>query len=70
MNEAMENVCVKNDGTQEEVHQDGVSDDGMARLLLSWIDWVEVEVQGVPDLVEELRMLRGAVMVAALVGGP
>ncbi len=40
-------------------------------LLLTWLEWVEVEVRGFEDLVEGLRLLRGAVMVggsAAAVG--
>ena len=39
---------------------------GMTELLLTWIDWVEVEVRGFDHFVEELRRLRGAVMVAAV----
>ena len=35
--------------------------------LLSWFEWVEVELQGFEDLVEQLRLLRGAVMTAAAV---
>ena len=41
---------------------------GMVELLLTWLEWVEVEVQGFPDLVEELHRLRGTVMVAAVAG--
>ena len=46
-------------------------DRGLASLLLTWIDWVEVEVRGFDDgLVEGLHLLRGAVMsVAAAVAG-
>jgi hypothetical protein len=33
--------------------------------LLSILEWVELEDRGFPDLVEGLRPLRGAVMVAA-----
>ena len=45
-------------------------DRGLASLLLTWIQWAEVEVQGFEDLVERLRLLRGAVMsVAAAVAG-
>ena len=40
---------------------------GMTELLLTWIEWVEVEVRGIDHFVEELRRLRGAVMVAAVV---
>jgi len=39
-----------------------------AELLLSWFEWVEVEAQGFPDLLEGLCWLRGAVMKAAAVG--
>ncbi len=39
---------------------------GKAELLMSWLEWVEV--QGVDDLVEGLHRLRGAVMVATLTG--
>ena len=39
----------------------------VAELLLSWIDWVEVEAQGFPELMEELRRLRGAVMLALMI---
>ena len=42
----------------------GRFDRGEAELLLSW---VEVEVRGVPDLLEGLCRLRGAVMKAAAV---
>ena len=45
-------------------------DRDLASLLLTWIEWVEVEVQGFPDLVERMYRLRGAVMsVAAAVAG-
>jgi len=39
-----------------------------AELLMSWFEWVEVEAQGVDDLVEGLHRLRGAVMKAAAMG--
>ncbi len=42
---------------------------GMVEVLLTWLEWVEVELQGFEDLVEELHGLRGAVMVAAVAGG-
>ena len=42
---------------------------GMVEVLLTWLEWVEVELQGFDDLVEELHRLRGAVMVAAVAGG-
>jgi len=37
---------------------------GEAELLLSWFEWVEVEAQGFPDLLEGLQRLRGTVMKA------
>ena len=33
-------------------------------LLLTWIEWVEVETRAFPDVMERRRLLRGAVMVA------
>jgi hypothetical protein len=33
-------------------------------LLLSWLEWVEVEVGRFPDLMDSLHLLRGAVMTA------
>ena len=36
--------------------------------LLTWIEWCEVEVQSFPDLVERMRRLRGAVMMAGVFG--
>jgi hypothetical protein len=41
-----------------------VSECAVAELLLSWIEWVEVEVRAFPEVMERLRLLRGAVMVA------
>ena len=46
----------------------GRLDRGEAELLLSWFEWVEVEVLGSPMLLEGLCRLRGAVMKAAAVG--
>jgi hypothetical protein len=46
----------------------GMMDRGEAELMLSWFEWVEVEAQGFPDLLEGLGRLRGAVMKAAAVG--
>jgi hypothetical protein len=43
-------------------------DRGEAEVLLSILEWVEVEVRGFPDLLEGLRRLRGAVMKAAACG--
>jgi hypothetical protein len=31
-------------------------------VVLSWLEWVEVELRGFDDLLEHLRLLRGAVM--------
>ena len=31
---------------------------------MSWFEWVEVEVGAFPDVMERMRLLRGAVMVA------
>ncbi len=45
---------------------DGLDPD-LTALLLTWIEWVEV--QGIDHFVEELRRLRGAVMVAAVAMG-
>ncbi len=42
-----------------------VSECAVAELLLSWIEWVEFEVQGIPDLLEGLSRLKGALMAAA-----
>jgi hypothetical protein len=33
-------------------------------LLLSWLEWVEVEIGKFPDLMDSLHLLRGAVMTA------
>ena len=41
-------------------------DPGLASLLLTWIEWVEVEVVGFPELLERMCRLRGAVMAAAV----
>ncbi len=50
--------------------EDGMAGLGGAAGLLSWLEWVELEHQGFDDLVEELHLLRGAVMsVAAAVAG-
>ena len=46
----------------------GMMDRGEAELMLSWFEWVEVEVLGSPMLLEGLCRLRGAVMKAAAVG--
>ena len=37
----------------------GRLDIGMAGLLLTWIEWVDVEVRGFPGLLEDLRRLKG-----------
>jgi hypothetical protein len=39
---------------------------GEAELLLSWLEWVEVEAEA--ELVEGVRRLRGSVMKAGAVG--
>ncbi len=44
-------------------------DTGTAELLLTWLEWVEVEIQGFEDLMEELHRLRGAVMAACVAEG-
>ncbi len=38
---------------------------GKAELLMSWLEWVEMEVQGYEDLLEWLSRLKGALMAAA-----
>ena len=43
-------------------------DVGAAALLLTWVEWCEVEVQSFPDLVERMWRLRGAVMAAGAFG--
>ncbi len=44
---------------------------GEAELLLTWFEWIEVEVRGAPALLEGLCRHLGAVMKAATVGwGP
>ena len=37
----------------------GALDVGTTVLLLVWLEWVEVEVRGFEDLVEELHWLTG-----------
>ena len=46
----------------------GIMERGEAELLLSWFEWVEMEVRGVPRVLEGLCRLRGAVMKAAAAG--
>ena len=41
--------------------EEGLTDLGPA-VVLSWLEWVEVELRGFDDLLEHLRLLRGAVM--------
>lgn len=41
-------------------------DVGMAGLMLTWIEWVEVEVRGFRDLLEGLRPFCRAVMAMAV----
>ena len=56
-------------GLEEEMAALGGAEAATAGLL-SWLEWVEVELQGFDDLVEDLRRLRGAVMsvAASMVG--
>jgi len=80
MNEAVEYMIVSKDvGTPvpsrvpeafivDLLEDTGMMDRGEAELLMSWLEWVEVEAQGVDDLVEGLHRLRGAVMKAAAMG--
>ncbi len=46
----------------------GMMDRAETELMLSILEWVEVEAQGFPDLVEGLCRLRGAVMKAGAMG--
>ena len=46
----------------------GPMDRGEAGLMLSWLEWVEVEARGCPELLEGIGRLRGAVMKAATAG--
>ena len=50
--------------------EEGMAGPGGPSGLLSMLKWVEVEVEGFEDLVEELHLIRGAVMsvVAASAG--
>ena len=84
MNEAMESVIVSetlndSNGTPVPVkvpgafvvdllEETGRMDKGEAEVLLSILEWVEVEARGFPDLLEGLCRLRGAVMKAAAAG--
>ena len=43
----------------------GMMDRREAELLMSWMHWVEMEVQGYDDLLEGLSRLKGALMAAA-----
>ena len=43
----------------------GMMDRGEAELLMSWLEWVEMEVQGYEGLLEGLSTLKGALMAAA-----
>ena len=51
-------------GLEEEMAALGGAEVATAGLL-SWLDWVEVELRGFEELVEDLRMSRGAVMAVA-----
>jgi hypothetical protein len=48
--------------------KEGMAVLGGAGVVLSWLEWVEVEVRGFDDVVEGLRLLRGVVMSVAAVG--
>ena len=84
MNEAIENVVVSETDDEmvspvparvpgafvvDLLEDTGRMDRGEAELLLTWFEWVEVEVRGFPGVLEGLFRLRGAVMKAAAVGG-
>ena len=83
MNEAMESLIVSEKMMDEIVpvparvpgafvvdllEDTGSMDRGEAEVLLSILEWVEVEARGFPDLLEGLCRLRGAVMKAAAAG--
>ena len=81
MNEAMDSVIVSesDEGTPvparvpgafvvDLLEETGRMDRGEAEVLLSILEWVEVEARGFPDLLEGLCRLRGAVMKAAAAG--
>ena len=83
MNEAMESVIVKQNVEDavtpvptrvpgafvvDLLEDTGRFDRGEAEVLLSILEWVEVEARGFPDLLEGLCRLRGAVMKAAAAG--
>jgi hypothetical protein len=44
----------------------GRMDKEEAELLLSWFEWVEVEVRGFPNLMEEVSRLTWAVIVSEI----
>ena len=50
------------------LEETGTMGRGEAELLLSWFEWVELEVRGEPGLLEGIDRLRGAVMKAAACG--
>ena len=35
-------------------------------MLLTWLEFVEVELKGFDDLIEQLRLLRGALVTAGI----
>lgn len=39
---------------------------GTVELLLTWLEWVEVEIAGFSELMEDLQRRRGALMVAVV----
>ena len=51
-------------GLEEEMAALGGAEAATAGLL-SWLEWIEVEVREFPDLVDDLLMLRGAVLAVA-----
>ena len=50
------------------LEETGPMDREEAGLVLSWLEFVEREARGCPDLLEGLARLRGAVMKAATAG--
>ena len=52
----------------DEMRSGELGAEAAAAVLLSIIEWVEVEVQGFDDLIEGLQRLHGAVMTAGAAG--
>ena len=40
--------------------------EGAVAVLLTWLEFVEVEIEGFDDLLEQLRLLRGALVTAGI----